>query len=68
MSSGAQQMGGMAAGSRLVKSLAAGSQAPRGPDNDGAALEPKWLRTPTSHIKSKRKIEEPQRTSPWPRR
>ena len=36
---------GEAAVSRLAESLANGSQAPRCPDNNGAALEPKWLRT-----------------------
>ena len=35
---------GKAAVGRLTESLTAGSQTPRCPDNDGAALEPKWLR------------------------
>ena len=51
MNSGAQKMGGVAAGSRLIESLAAGSQAPRCPDNDGVTLEPKWLRTSIARFK-----------------
>ena len=47
---------GEATASSLTESLTAGSQAPRCPDNDGAALEPKWLRTHESPSKVRRSL------------